>query len=141
MGIRQIRYCDLTGAEDGVESHEIQIDQMRIEIDLAGEEYRKLLAALRPFLDAGRVEASAPAAAPAPARSGERQGGDRRPPTRTGLSATERDQVRRWAEAKDLPVPANNRFKRSLIEQWRQETGGGEQQTQDREPGQEQIAG
>ncbi|MBN9733811.1 MULTISPECIES: histone-like nucleoid-structuring protein Lsr2 [unclassified Pseudonocardia] len=122
MGIRQIRYCDVSGVEDDVESHEIHIDQMRIEIDLAGAEYRKLLTALRPYVDAGRVEASAPASVPD--RGGPRREGERRPPTRTGLSAAEREQVRQWAESQDLPVPANNRFKRSLIEQWRRETGG-----------------
>ncbi len=52
MGTRQIRYCDLSGAEDGVELHEVQIDQMRIEIDLAPKEYDKLLKLLQPYLDA-----------------------------------------------------------------------------------------
>ncbi|ALL79544.1 hypothetical protein AD006_30505 (plasmid) [Pseudonocardia sp. EC080610-09] len=128
MGVRQIRFCDLTGVEDDVESHELHIDQMRIEIDLAGEEYRKLLAALRPYLDAGRVEASAPEEVRSPARrTGSEPVRKRRRPTRSGLSAKERDQVRQWAEAKGMDVPQNNRFKRSLIEQWRQETERGEQ--------------
>ncbi|MDN5913619.1 MAG: Lsr2 family protein [Pseudonocardia sp.] len=124
MGIRQIRFCDVTGTEDDVEPHEIHIDQMRIEIDLAGLEYRRLLEALRPFIDAGRVEAAAPDTATLPARAelppSRRRAG--RAPTGTGLSATERVQLRQWAEAKGLPLPANNRFKQSLIAEWRQDT-------------------
>jgi hypothetical protein len=65
MGVRRIRYCDITGAEEGpgqeVEAHELDIDQMRLQIDLAEDEYQKLLVLLRPYIDAGRVEASTPA--------------------------------------------------------------------------------
>ncbi|MBC3192290.1 Lsr2 family protein [Pseudonocardia sp. C8] len=121
MGIRQIRFCDLTGTENDVESHEIHIDQMRIQIDLAGSEYRRLLETLKPFIDAGRVDASVPDEATLPGRGGRRG----RAPTRSGLSAAERDQLRQWAEAKGIPVPSNNRFKRSLIAQWREETAPG----------------
>lgn len=123
MGIRQIRYCDITGTENDVESHEIHIDQMRIAIDLAGSEYRRLIAALQPFIDAGRVEASVPAAGSLPdgtSASGNRP--RRRPSTSTGLTAAERDQLRQWAEARGFPVPVNNRFKQSLIDQWRADT-------------------
>jgi hypothetical protein len=59
MGIRPIRYCDITGAEERpgqeVEAHELHIDQMRLQIDLAAGEYQKLLALLRPYIDAGRI--------------------------------------------------------------------------------------
>lgn len=124
MGIRQIRYCDITGTETDVEPHEIHIDQMRIEIDLAAGEYRSLLETLQPFIDAGRVDASAPDTAalpdhPTPTQS-RRHG--RHGPTRSGLSAPERDQLRQWAEARGIPVPPNNRFKQSLIAQWRHDT-------------------
>lgn len=124
MGIRQIRYCDITGTETDVDQHELHIDQMRIEIDLASAEYRRLLDALRPFIDAGRVEASAPDAADLSgplARPKSRQRGSKGP-TRSGLSADERAQLRQWAESKGLPVPPNNRFKQSLIAQWRSDT-------------------
>jgi hypothetical protein len=64
MGIRRIRYCDITGTAEGpgreVGAHELHIDQMRLQIDLAAGEYQKLLALLRPYIDAGRIEASAP---------------------------------------------------------------------------------
>jgi hypothetical protein len=56
MGIRPIRYRDITGAEERpgqeVEAHELHIDQMRLQIDLAAGEYQKLLALLRPYIDA-----------------------------------------------------------------------------------------
>lgn len=124
MGTRQIRFCDITGTETDVEAHEIHIDQMRIEIDLAASEYRRLLEALQPFIDAGRVDACAPDTAALPDHSAAPQGGrrGRHGPTRSGLSATERDQLRQWAEAKNIPVPPNNRFKQSLIAQWRHDT-------------------
>ncbi len=124
MGIRQIRYCDITGTETDVEPHEIHIDQMRVQIDLAATEYRRLLDTLQPFIDAGRVDAAAPDTAALPDHGapteGRRRG--RHAPTRSGLSAAERDQLRRWAEANGIPVPSNNRFKQSLITQWRQDT-------------------
>ncbi len=74
MGVRTVRFCDITGVEaDDVVHHELQIDQMRIEIDLVDTEYERLLEALRPFIDAGRVEASIPTA---PAVSGSAAGSE-----------------------------------------------------------------
>ncbi|AEA23640.1 histone-like nucleoid-structuring protein Lsr2 [Pseudonocardia benzenivorans] len=109
MGIREIRYCDVSGTEEDVETHELNIDQMHVRIDLAGVEYRKLLALLQPYLDAGTIEASVPGY------------GTGRPAARTstGLTAEERTQLRLWAEAQGIEVPSNNRFKRSLVERWR----------------------
>ncbi|WP_226351922.1 hypothetical protein [Pseudonocardia sp. ICBG601] len=70
MGVRTVRFCDITGVEsDDVVHHELQIDQMRIEIDLLDTEYERLLDVLRPFIDAGRVEASIPTAPTVPAVS------------------------------------------------------------------------
>lgn len=124
MGIRQIRYCDITGTETEVDQHELHIDQMRIEIDLASSEYQRLLEALRPFIDAGRVEASVPDKSALPDHRASAQSRQRRRhgSTSSGLSATERDQLRQWAQDRGLPVPPNNRFKRSLIAQWRSDT-------------------
>ena len=123
MGIRSIRYCDVSGTEDEVDTHEINIDQMRIEIDLAASEYRKLLELLQPYIDAGRVEASAlDFTAPTPA-AGRRTGRAR---TRTDLSRDERVKLRQWAEEKGIPVAANNRFKMPIVEQWRAETSATE---------------
>lgn len=114
MGIRSIRYCDISGTEDEVDSHQINIDQMRVDIDLAASEYRKLLELLQPYLDAGRIEASAPdfAVPSAPTRRGRTR-------TRTDLNADERARLRQWAEEKGIPVAANNRFKMSIVNQWR----------------------
>jgi hypothetical protein len=121
VGTREIRFCDISGVEDDVDSHALQIDQMRIEIDLAAGEYRRLLEVLRPYIDAGRVEASVP--------TGDRSLVDGKPaaPRKAAggvpaLSPRERQQVRQWAESKGMDVPVNNRFKRAVIEQWRQET-------------------
>jgi hypothetical protein len=115
MGIRSIRYCDISGTVDDVDAHEINIDQMRVEIDLAASEYRKLLELLKPYLDAGRIEASAPdfSRLSAPARRRTRS---------TDLTADERARLRQWAEEKGIPVAANNRFKMSIVNQWRAET-------------------
>lgn len=126
MGIRQIRYCDISGTEHDVETHEINIDQMRVEIDLAADEYRKLLQLLRPYIDAGRIEASVPDVLP-PATKARRTTRPRG--KRGGLSPQERAQLRQWAEEKGLPVPVNNRFKRTVIEQWRKETTSPSQHT------------
>ena len=120
MGTRQIRYCDLSGAEDGVELHEVQIDQMRIEIDLAPGEYAKLLKLLQPYLDAGRIEASIPDGSVF--GGGDGRGGSGRAST-TGLTAEERQDLRTWAEEQGIEVPANNRFKKSLVDEWREATG------------------
>lgn len=114
MGLRHIRYCDISGTEHDVETHELNIDQMRVEIDLAAEEYRKLLQLLRPYIDAGRIEASMPDLPPPTTEQPRGKPGD--------LSPQERAQLRQWAEEKGLPVPVNNRFKRTVIEQWRKET-------------------
>jgi hypothetical protein len=119
MGIRSIRYCDISGTEKEVDAHAINIDQMRVEIDLAEPEYRKLLELLRPYIDAGRIEASAP---DFPAQVPVRRRGGTRSRTRTDLDADERAQLREWAEENDIPVAANNRFKMSLVNQWRAET-------------------
>ncbi|MEV4644835.1 histone-like nucleoid-structuring protein Lsr2 [Saccharopolyspora sp. NPDC049357] len=120
MGTRQIRYCDISGTEHDVETHEINIDQMRVEIDLAADEYRKLLQLLRPYLDAGRIEASMPDL-PQHTTTPRRT---TRPRGKRGsdLSPQERTQLRQWAEEKGLPVPVNNQFKRTVIDQWREET-------------------
>ncbi|HTK62100.1 MAG TPA: histone-like nucleoid-structuring protein Lsr2 [Pseudonocardia sp.] len=121
MGIRTIRYCDISGTEDEVDSHEINIDQMRVEIDLASSEYRKLLELLQPYIDAGRIEASAPdfTAPTAATRRGRAR-------TRTDLNADERARLRQWAEERGIPVAANNRFKKSIVDQWRAETSTAE---------------
>jgi hypothetical protein len=119
VGVRQIRYCDISGTERDVNSHELQIDQMRIEIDLADPEYAKLLDMLRPYLDAGRVEASISSAAQLPSGRAATPGR----PSSTSLTREERQQLRAWAEENGLDAPANNRFKRTVVEQWRRETG------------------
>ncbi|GAA1835287.1 hypothetical protein GCM10009836_12070 [Pseudonocardia ailaonensis] len=113
MGVRQIRYCDISGVENDVSSHELHIDQMRVELDLAGKEYEKLLVLLRPYLDAGRIEAALP------------EGSGSRASRAPKLSLQERQQVRQWAEQRGIEVPSNNRFKTALIEQWREETQAG----------------
>ncbi|WP_181781988.1 Lsr2 dimerization domain-containing protein [Pseudonocardia pini] len=115
MGVREIRYCDISGVEGDVESHVVHVDQMRIEIDLAGPEYKKLLDKLRPYVDAGRVEASVPNL-PGAGRSQPKRS------TSTALTAEQRQQVRDWAEEKGIEVPTNNRFKATLVEQWRKDT-------------------
>lgn len=117
MGIRSIRYCDISGTEDDVDSHHINVDQMRVDIDLAASEYHKLLTLLQPYIDAGRIEASAPdfAGPAAPTRRGRAR-------TRTDLNAVERAQLRQWAEERGIPVAANNRFKMSTVNQWRADT-------------------
>lgn len=117
MGIREIRYCDVSGTEFDVETHELNIDQMHVRIDLAGVEYRKLLALLQPYLDAGTVEASIPGFASG--RSAAR--------TSTGLTADERSQLRLWAEEHGIEVPSNNRFKRTLVDQWRGDSSAEEE--------------
>jgi hypothetical protein len=120
MGIREIRYCDITGSEDGVTTHEIQIDSLRVEIDLADTEYRKLLRVLRPYMDAGRLDASAPSGS-LPARATSRTGVSTAPK----LTVEQRQELRAWAEDQGIEVPSNNRFKTALVEQWRRETGDG----------------
>jgi hypothetical protein len=112
VGTRQIRFCDISGTEDDVETHELNIDQMHVEIDLAPAEYSKLLELLQPYVQAGRVEASARNfTAPARTRS-----------QTPALTPAEREQLKTWAQHKGISVPPNNRFKRSIIEQWRHET-------------------
>ena len=118
MGIREIRYCDISGSEDDVAPHELHIDQLRIELDLADTEYHKLLKLLQPYMDAGRLEPSAPDTASLPSRPGRR----RRPSSQPKLTGPERQQLREWAQANDIETPTNNRFKTSLIDQWRADT-------------------
>ncbi|MBP2371724.1 Lsr2 family protein [Pseudonocardia parietis] len=127
MGIRQIRFCDITGTENDVESHEIHIDQMRIAIDLAGSEYRRLI-------EAGRMEASVPDAGSLPYPESAPRKPRKRASTSTGLTAAERDQLRQWAEARDVPVPVNHRFKQSLIDQWRADATSGRREQVTDEP-------
>ncbi|MCW0214776.1 MAG: Lsr2 family protein [Pseudonocardia sp.] len=123
MGVRQIRYCDITGVEKDVEGHVLNVDQMRIELDLAAPEYQKLLAVLRPYIDAGRVEASVPESVVAAMTKSGRRSPRVSASSSTGLTPEERAQVRTWAEARGIEVPANNRFKSALVEEWRRETG------------------
>jgi hypothetical protein len=120
MGIREVRFCDITGSETDVEPHELHIDALRVEIDLADAEYRKLLEMLRPYMDAGRLEASAPEAASLPTLAQRRRNGHAS--TRPKLDAAQRQQLREWAETQGIPIPANNRFKASLIDRWKHET-------------------
>jgi hypothetical protein len=115
MGTREIRYCDISGAEGDVESHVVQLDQMRIDIDLTPAEYDKLVRLLQRYIDAGRVEASVPDRPVTPARA-RRRGGP-------VLSLDERLELRNWAIGQGIEVPSNNRFKASLVQRWRQETG------------------
>lgn len=122
MGIREIRFCDISGSETDVTTHELHIDQLRVEIDLADVEYRKLLDILRPYMDAGRLEASAPDTAALP--RGPRAARRAHAPAGSGLTADERSALRAWAETQGIRVPDNNRFKTSLVEQWRRESSG-----------------
>lgn len=114
MGVREVRFCDVTGREPA-EIHEIHLDQMRVEIDLCAAEYERLLEVLGPYIEAGRVEASAPS------RSVARMGGSARS---YALSPDERSRLRAWAASVGVEVPPNNRFKRAVIDRWRAEDGG-----------------
>jgi hypothetical protein len=69
---------------------------------------------LAPYIDAGRVEASAPARSAPTGRGSRAQAGGS-----NALSAEERAQLKQWAEDNGITVPQNNRFKRSIVEQWR----------------------
>lgn len=122
MGTRSIRYCDISGTEEDVNAHAINIDQMRLEIDLAESAYHKLLELLRPYLDAGRIEAAASGFEVPPATPTRRGRGR----TGTALTLDERAQLRQWAEGQGIPVPTNNRFKMSIVNQWRAEVAPGE---------------
>lgn len=115
MGVREIRYCDISGTEADVESHELNIDQMHIQIDLAGPEYQKLLELLQPYIDAGRVEASVPARSKS---TGSRQAGGS-----SSLSAEERSRLRKWAAEEGIPVAPSGRIRQAVVEQWREATG------------------
>lgn len=118
MGTRSSRYCDISGTEEDVEAHVINIDQMRVEVDLAGREYRKLLELLQPYIGAGVLEASAP---DLPRATVSTTGRKQRHRTGTDLNKDEREQLRQWAEDNGIPVAANNRFKMSTVQQWRTE--------------------
>lgn len=107
MGVREIRYCDISGTEPA-EPHEIIVDQMHIQIDLAATEYQRLLALLEPYLEAGSVEAATHAVRPA-----------RR--TGAGLSPEERTALKEWAARAGVELPPNGRIKRVIIERWRAE--------------------
>jgi Lsr2 protein len=120
MGIRKIRFCDITGSGKDVEPDEFNIDQMRVEIDLAATEYRKLIEIPRPYLNAGRVEA-ATFDVPSSARKRHTARLHR---TRAAPSTREREQLRQWARSKGVPGPVNNRFRGALVEQWREQTTG-----------------
>ena len=124
MGIREVRFCDLTGSEEDVAPHEIQIDQLRVEIDLADKEYRRLIEILQPYMDAGRLEASAPDHATLPGVR-PRYGANRGSASGPKLTPAERKSLRRWAEGRGIEVPSNNRFKAALVDQWRRETTDG----------------
>lgn len=146
MGIREIRFCDISGVENDVNQHVLQIDQMCVEIDLSGAEYSKLLEVLGPYIDAGRVEASVPnLAATGSTPKVKRRAGASSPSTdgtattgaevlarstsargsSTALTPPERDALREWAQAEGIEVASNNRFKATVIEKWRAATGAG----------------
>ncbi|NMH99497.1 Lsr2 dimerization domain-containing protein [Pseudonocardia acidicola] len=114
MGVRQIRYCDISGTEPA-ESHEINIDQMRIEIDLSGAEYERLLEILGPYIDAGRVEAAARNVRTA--RPGGAGGS-------SALTPDERARLKQWAASAGIDLPPKGRFKRAIIDQWRAQDQG-----------------
>ena len=40
MGIREIRYNDISGSEDDIAPHQLHLDQLRINIDLTDAECR-----------------------------------------------------------------------------------------------------
>jgi Lsr2 len=115
VGTREIRFCDISGSEDDVETHEVTIDQMNVEIDLAPAEYRKFLALLQPYIQGGRVDAAARNFTAPLARKPARA----RAPV---LTATERAQLRSWVQDNGIAVPSNSRFKHSIIERWRHES-------------------
>lgn len=110
MGVREIRYCDLTGTEPAA-PHEINIDQLRVEIDLCPDEYERLLKVLGPYMDAGRVEASVRNLRSV---SGGRSRG-------AALNPDERVQFKAWAAESGIELPPNGRFKKVLVDQWRAE--------------------
>jgi hypothetical protein len=114
VGVRQIRYCDITG-EEPAEAHEINIDQMRIEIDLGASEYERLLQILGPYIDAGRVEAAA--------RSVSTAGGGGIGRS-SALTPDERVRFKQWAASAGIDLPPNGRFKRAVVDQWRAEDQG-----------------
>lgn len=72
MGERVILFDDIDGTEGPeVERHRFEFEGVRCEIDLTGENWGRLYAAVKPFLDKARQE-GAPVPSQPPARAPER---------------------------------------------------------------------
>jgi hypothetical protein len=91
---------DLTGtASDEVSSHQFSLNGVNYEIDLTPENYDKLDAAFRPFMEAGRKLGRTKAA------------GQTRRSAADGPSA---DEVRAWARENGHDVSARGRVPREI---------------------------
>jgi hypothetical protein len=104
MGTRTetTHFDDIDGSTENVRTVPIAVDGQQVEIDLSASNVDKLMAALEPYLSAGRKVG----------------GGARRRSAGTPTSAKSSDTqaIREWAQSQGLEVNARGRIKKEIVD-------------------------
>ncbi|MFK0238401.1 histone-like nucleoid-structuring protein Lsr2 [Streptomyces vinaceus] len=91
---------DMTGEESqDVSTHNLVLDGIAYEVDLAPDSYDKLLEAMAPFLNAGR-----------------RSGRERGKPSKRATEKTNASEIRAWAKEKGFEVNGRGRVPKEVRE-------------------------
>jgi Lsr2 len=101
------RISDLDGQSPGAHTVELGLDGIAYEIDLVEQEHQELVSRLRPYVDAARKVSS------------KRGLKGRRQTTPSGLTRTEREQLRNWAQAHGVSLGERGRLPEDVIAAWR----------------------
>jgi hypothetical protein len=104
MGTRTetTHFDDIDGSTENVRTVPIAVDGQQVEIDLSAANVDKLMAALEPYLSAGRKVG----------------GGSRRrsAATPTSTKSSDTQAIREWAQSQGLEVNARGRIKKEVVD-------------------------
>ena len=111
MGTRTevTQFDDIDGSTGDVRTIPIAVDGQQVEVDLSSANVDKLMAALEPYLSAGRKVGA-----------GSTTSGRRRTSAPAGpATSSDTQAIREWAQANNIEVNARGRIKKEIVEAYR----------------------
>ena len=109
MGTRTevTHFDDIDGSTGDVRTIPIAVDGQQVEVDLSSANVDKLMAALEPYLSAGRKVGGGGTA------SGRRRTSA---PAAAAKKSSETQAIREWAQANNIQVNARGRIKKEIVD-------------------------
>ena len=115
MGTRtQItKFDDIDGSTGDVRTIPIAVDGQQVEVDLSSANVQKLMAALEPYLSAGRSVGRGSSSSRRQRASGPA----------AARKSSDTQAIREWAQANGLQVNARGRIKKEIVDAFRAAQG------------------